>query len=134
MAAASEDGDSSNFCFPVTIFCGDHYADVSIPYEATAHEVSAIIKETFGVRGSFLLQIKNYDDRKALTVLEPLKSLYLHCSSTKATVLERYKDFVWEIRGSSCKYGVLLLSFNTLMFMGIEVLASLEHKLADKLY
>ena len=104
MAAASEDGDSSNCCFPVTIFCGDHDVEVSIPYEATAHEVSAIIKGTFGVRGSFLLQIKNYDDRKALRSTEPLKSLYLHCSSTKAAVLERYKHFIWEVRGSSCKY------------------------------
>ena len=104
MAEASEDSDSSNYCFSVTIFCGDHDAVVSIPYEATANEVSVIIKETFGVRGSFLLQVKNYDDRKTLRSGEPLKSVYLHCSSTKAAVLEKYKDFVWEIRGSSCKY------------------------------
>ena len=104
MADLSESGDRSKYCFSVTIFCGDYDAVVSIPYEATAYEVSAIIKETFGVRGSFLLQVKNYDDRKTLRPGEPLKSVYLHCSSTKAAVLERYKDFVWEIRGSSCKY------------------------------
>lgn len=107
MASASENSDSSESdvpSFPVTIFCGDHDAEISIPCEASAHEISAIIKETFGVRGSFLLQVKSYDDRKRLKPSEPLKSIYLHCSSIKASVLERYKDLVWEIRGSNCRY------------------------------
>jgi hypothetical protein len=114
MAASSEDEDRSSYsCFPITVFLGDNEAEVNIPCGATADEVSRIIKETFGIRGSFLLQIKSYDDRTALRPKEPLKSLYLHCSSAKATVLERYKDFVWEIRGTSCKYR--FLNLNVLM-------------------
>ena len=102
MSTASEKIDTEDDCFTMTIFCGDHDADISIPYEASANEISAIIKERFGVRGSFLLQIKNYDDRIAIKT-KPL-SVYFHCSSIKATVLKRYKDYVWEIRGSNCKY------------------------------
>ncbi|XP_028401458.1 uncharacterized protein LOC114524543 [Dendronephthya gigantea] len=104
MATTSEKSDSEDDCFTMTIFCGDHDADINIPYEASADEISTIIKETFGVRGSFLLQIKNYDDRIALKA-EPLKSVYLHCSSIKAAALERYKDHVWEIRGSNYQRG-----------------------------
>ena len=89
----------------LTVFCGDHDEELCVPRQASSKEVASIIRKSLGIRGSFFLLVKTEGRKMVRSGYIP--SVYFHCSSIKASVLERYEGFAWEIRGSRCKSNCL---------------------------
>ena len=102
----NEEGTISNDVLLLPISCvGCEEEFISIPCQASANEVAAIIRKDLGIiYDSFFVEVKNKGSVGPKKRSRSRDSIFLHCSSIKASVLARYKECRLEIRAApGCK-------------------------------